>query len=68
MSTLAMGHSYPTVVCVLGGVFLGANGGIMDHKSTSGDGTKNVWSYTSTPVSCHGMHETIVLLHKSFNS
>ena len=67
MSTLAMGHTYPAVVCVLG-VFVGASGRIMDHTSTSGAKTKGVWSYTSTPVSCHGMHKTTVLLHKSFNS
>jgi len=51
----------PTLLlCVyLGGVSLGTSGGIMDHTSTSGAGTKNVWSCTSTPVSRHG---------KSFNS
>lgn len=60
----------PTLLlCVyLGGVSRGSSGRIMDHTSTSGAGTKNVWSCTSTPVSCHGMHETTVLLRKSFNS
>lgn len=57
------------LLCVcLQGVSLGVSGGIMGHTSTSDAGTKNVWSCTSTPVSCHGMHETTVLLCKSFNS
>jgi hypothetical protein len=55
-------------VCTWGGVSLGASGRIMDHASTSVAGNKNVWSCSSTPVSCHGMHETTVLLYKSFNS
>jgi hypothetical protein len=68
MPTLAVGHTYPAVVCVLGGVSLGASDGIMDHTSTSGAGTKNVWElYIHSCILSWNARDNCTL-RKSFNS